>query len=63
MKWLRVLTGSATGASLRVTSLHRWGVCPESLTAGYSGSVLCTFYLPPVGGYFSLRWLGRKGYL
>jgi uncharacterized membrane protein YbhN (UPF0104 family) len=24
---------------------------------------LCTFYLPPIWGYASLRWLGRKGYL
>jgi glycosyltransferase 2 family protein len=24
---------------------------------------LCTFYLPPVWGYVSLRWLSRKGYL
>jgi uncharacterized membrane protein YbhN (UPF0104 family)/tRNA A-37 threonylcarbamoyl transferase component Bud32 len=24
---------------------------------------LCTFYLPPVWGYFSLRWLNRKGYV
>jgi uncharacterized protein (TIRG00374 family) len=24
---------------------------------------LCTYYLPPVWGYFSLRWLNRKGYL
>ena len=24
---------------------------------------LCTFYLPPIWGYFSLRWLSRKGYL
>jgi len=24
---------------------------------------LCTFYLPPIWGYFSLRWLARKGYL
>lgn len=24
---------------------------------------LCTFYLPPIWGYFSLRWLVRKGYL
>jgi uncharacterized membrane protein YbhN (UPF0104 family) len=24
---------------------------------------LCTFYLPPVWGYVSLRWLTRKGYL
>jgi uncharacterized membrane protein YbhN (UPF0104 family)/tRNA A-37 threonylcarbamoyl transferase component Bud32 len=24
---------------------------------------LCTFYLPPIWGYFSLRWLAQKGYL
>jgi uncharacterized membrane protein YbhN (UPF0104 family)/tRNA A-37 threonylcarbamoyl transferase component Bud32 len=24
---------------------------------------LCTFYLPPIWGYLSLRWLGRKGYV
>jgi uncharacterized membrane protein YbhN (UPF0104 family) len=24
---------------------------------------LCTFYLPPVWGYLSLRWLTRKGYV
>ena len=24
---------------------------------------LCTFYLPPIWGYVSLRWLSRKGYL
>jgi uncharacterized protein (TIRG00374 family) len=24
---------------------------------------LCTFYLPPIWGYASLRWLGRKGYV
>jgi len=24
---------------------------------------LCTFYLPPIWGYGSLRWLSRKGYL
>jgi glycosyltransferase 2 family protein len=24
---------------------------------------LCTFYLPPVWGYVSLRWLSRKGYV
>jgi uncharacterized membrane protein YbhN (UPF0104 family) len=24
---------------------------------------LTTFYLPPIWGYFSLRWLTRKGYL
>ena len=24
---------------------------------------LCTFYLPPIWGYFSLRWLARKGFV
>ena len=24
---------------------------------------LCTFYLPPIWGYFALRWLSRKGYV
>jgi len=24
---------------------------------------MCTFYLPPVWGWFSLRWLGRHGYV
>jgi uncharacterized protein (TIRG00374 family) len=24
---------------------------------------LCTFYLPPIWGYLSLRWLERKGYV
>jgi uncharacterized membrane protein YbhN (UPF0104 family)/tRNA A-37 threonylcarbamoyl transferase component Bud32 len=24
---------------------------------------LCTFYLPPIWGYLSLRWLGNKGYV
>ena len=23
----------------------------------------CTYYLPPIGGYFSLDWLRRKGYV
>ena len=24
---------------------------------------LCTFYLPPIWGYFSLEWLRRRGYV
>jgi uncharacterized protein (TIRG00374 family) len=24
---------------------------------------LCTYYLPPIWGYFSVRWLGRKGFI
>ena len=24
---------------------------------------LCTYYLPPIWGYFAMRWLGRKAYI
>jgi uncharacterized membrane protein YbhN (UPF0104 family) len=24
---------------------------------------LCTYYLPPIPGYFSLEWLRRKGHV
>jgi glycosyltransferase 2 family protein len=24
---------------------------------------LCTYYLPPIWGYFSMKWLGRKGFI
>jgi uncharacterized membrane protein YbhN (UPF0104 family) len=24
---------------------------------------LCTYYLPPIWGYFSLRWLQQKAYV
>ena len=24
---------------------------------------LCTYYLPPIWGYFSMQWLARKGYI
>lgn len=24
---------------------------------------MCTYYLPPVWGWFALRWLGRKGFV
>jgi glycosyltransferase 2 family protein len=24
---------------------------------------LCTFYLPPIWGYLSLQWLGRRGFV
>ena len=24
---------------------------------------LCTAYLPPIWGYFAIRWLGRHGYI
>jgi uncharacterized protein (TIRG00374 family) len=24
---------------------------------------LCTYYLPPIWGYFSLRWLQQKAYI
>jgi uncharacterized protein (TIRG00374 family) len=53
------------------------GVAEASLAAGmmafgvpqseaYAAALthrLATFYLPPIWGWFSLRWLTRKGYL
>ena len=53
------------------------GVAEASLTAGLTAvgvdpaiafaaaltHRLCTFYLPPIWGFFSLRWLGRHGYV
>jgi uncharacterized membrane protein YbhN (UPF0104 family) len=35
---------------------------PTALAAAITKR-LTTFYLPPIWGYFALRWLTRKGYL
>ena len=39
------------------------GVDPTIAFAAALTHRLCTYYLPPIGGYFSLRWLGRRGYV
>ncbi|HEY7071046.1 MAG TPA: lysylphosphatidylglycerol synthase transmembrane domain-containing protein [Acidimicrobiales bacterium] len=39
------------------------GVPPASAMAAALVHRLCTYYLPPVWGWFSLRWLGRRGYV
>ena len=37
---------------------------PEPLAFGIAVTKrLCTFYLPPIWGYASLRWLQRRGYV
>jgi glycosyltransferase 2 family protein len=38
------------------------GVDPSTAFAIAITQRLCTFYLPPIWGYFSLRWLTHKGY-
>jgi glycosyltransferase 2 family protein len=39
------------------------GVPQASAMAAALVHRLCTYYLPPVWGWFSLRWLGRRGYV
>jgi len=39
------------------------GVPPASAMAAALVHRMCTYYLPPVWGWFSLRWLGRRGYV
>ena len=44
-------------------SLITMGVDESTALAIAITQRLCTFYLPPIWGYFSLRWLTRKGYV
>ncbi len=39
------------------------GVDPSVAFAAAITHRLCTYYLPPIWGYFSLRWLARHGYV
>jgi glycosyltransferase 2 family protein len=73
---LLVNTGASAFAGLMPTP-GGVGAAEASLTAGLvamgvPGSTafaialthrLCTYYLPPIWGYASLRWLSRKGYV
>ena len=45
------------------TGLIAMGVDHSTAFAVAVTQRLCTFYLPPIWGYFSLRWLSRKGYV
>ena len=45
------------------TGLIALGVASSTAFAIAITQRLCTFYLPPIWGYFSLRWLGRQGYV
>jgi hypothetical protein len=42
---------------------HRDGVDESTAFAIAITQRLCTFYLRPIWGYLSLRWLSRKGYV
>jgi uncharacterized membrane protein YbhN (UPF0104 family) len=39
------------------------GVPPSAALASALVHRMATYYLPPVWGWFSLRWLGRHGYV
>ena len=39
------------------------GVDPAVAFAAALTHRLCTYYLPPIWGYFSLRWLTRRGFV
>ena len=45
------------------TGLIAMGVDESAAFAIAITQRLCTFYLPPIWGYASLRWLSRKGYV
>jgi uncharacterized membrane protein YbhN (UPF0104 family)/tRNA A-37 threonylcarbamoyl transferase component Bud32 len=45
------------------TGLIAMGVGHSTAFAVAITQRLCTFYLPPIWGYFSLRWLSRNGYV
>jgi uncharacterized membrane protein YbhN (UPF0104 family)/tRNA A-37 threonylcarbamoyl transferase component Bud32 len=45
-------------ALLTATGVHQSNAFAIAITLR-----LCTFYLPPIWGYASLRWLSRKGYV
>jgi hypothetical protein len=51
-----------TEAGRRNRRPHRPGHRPTAFAIAITQR-LCTFYLPPIWGYFSLRWLTRKGYV
>jgi uncharacterized membrane protein YbhN (UPF0104 family) len=46
-----------------VTGLVAVGVPKPAAMAAALVHRLCTYYLPPVWGWFSLRWLGRHGFV
>jgi glycosyltransferase 2 family protein len=46
-----------------VAGLAAVGVPKPAAMAAALVHRLCTYYLPPVWGWFSLRWLGRHGYV
>jgi hypothetical protein len=52
---------SGRGKPLRCAD--RMGVDKPTAFAIALTQRLCTFYLPPIWGFASLRWLSRKGYL
>jgi hypothetical protein len=61
---LHPLPGGIGAAEASLTAgLVAMGVDESTAFAIAFTQRLCTFYLPPIWGYFSLRWLSRKAYI
>ena len=55
--------GVGAAEATLTAALVAFGVAESSAFAIAVTHRLCTAYLPPIWGYFSLRWLGRHGYI
>jgi uncharacterized membrane protein YbhN (UPF0104 family)/tRNA A-37 threonylcarbamoyl transferase component Bud32 len=55
--------GVGTAEASLTAGLVAMGVTDSTAFAIAFTHRLCTYYLPPIWGYFSMRWLERKGYI
>jgi uncharacterized membrane protein YbhN (UPF0104 family) len=55
--------GIGAAEAALTAGLTAMGVDESSAFAIAITQRLCTFYLPPIWGYFSLQWLSQKGYV
>jgi glycosyltransferase 2 family protein len=55
--------GVGAAEATLTAALIAFGVADSTAFAIAITHRLCTAYLPPIWGYFSLRWLGRHGYI
>jgi uncharacterized protein (TIRG00374 family) len=55
--------GVGTAAASLTAGLVAMGVDNSTAFAIAFTHRLCTYYLPPIWGYFSMQWLQRKGYV
>ena len=55
--------GVGTAEASLTAGLVAMGVADSTAFAIAFTHRLCTYYLPPIWGYFSMQWLERKGYI